>query len=107
MKRNGNTCEIGFGSTRGEGYHRRREAKMRSETVLGVLLGVGCGAWRFVAGSPAVAVELWQVVTYTGVALLGIGLVRDLYIKFVVKPGAPKRAGEKLICFESLVGSLL
>ncbi len=33
--------------------------------------------------------------------------MRDLWIKLFVKAQAPKRAGEKLICFESLVGSLL
>ena len=80
---------------------------MRYETALGVLVAGGCGAWRFAGGSPAVSVELWQLVAYTGVALLAIGLVRDLWIKFFIKAEAPKRAGEKLICFESLVGSLL
>ena len=62
---------------------------------------------RPAASSPRIGVELWQAVTYTGVALLGIGLVRDLYIKFLVKAEAPKRAGEKLICLESLLGMLL
>ena len=82
-------------------------ASKRREAALGVLVAIGCGVWRFAAGSPPVVVELWQLITYTGVALLGIGLVRDLYIKFLVKADAPKRAGEKLICFESLVGALL
>ncbi len=41
-------------------------ARLRSKTTLGVLVAAGCGAWRFAGGSPAVAVELWQVVTYTG-----------------------------------------
>jgi hypothetical protein len=80
---------------------------MRREAAFGVIVAIGCGVWRGVGGSPAVGVELWELVTYTGVALLGIGLVRDLYIKFFMKAEAPKRAGEKLICFESLVGSLL
>jgi hypothetical protein len=80
---------------------------MRWEAALGVIGAIGCGVWRGVGGSPPIGIELWQLVAYTGVALLGIGLVRDLYIKFFVKAEAPKRAGEKLICFESLVGALL
>jgi hypothetical protein len=82
-------------------------SRFRPESAFGVLLAVGCGIWRFAAGSPPAPTELWQLVAYTGVALLAIGLVRDLYIKFFMKAEAPKRAGEKLICLESLIGSLL
>jgi hypothetical protein len=79
---------------------------MRREALLGGVVIAGSAVWRIAAASPIVGVELWQLVTYTGVALLGVGLVRDLWIKFLVKAAAPRRTGEKLICLESLTGGL-
>ena len=78
------------------------------EAILGLLIAALALAARFTGFDRETDVELWQYVTYTGVGFLGIGLVRDVLI-VIRRRGArqPKHAGEKLICFESLVGSLL
>src|SRR5581483_10214079 len=80
---------------------------MTLEGKLGGVLAVAALVWRLGFASPAVDVELWEAVTYSGAAFLGIGLVRDIVIKLTKRTGAPQRSGEKLICFESLTGALL
>ena len=82
---------------------------MRPETILGALAFVGGAACLAVRDTPVVSVELWQAITYSGVAFLGVGLARDLWRIMRRTPGEarPKRAGEPLICFESLAGGLL
>ena len=77
------------------------------ETGLGVLLALVAVVWRLGFESPEVEVDVWQYVTYTGVALLAVGLVRDVIVKLTHRGPPPRRAGEKLICFESTVGALL
>lgn len=78
------------------------------EAILGLLVAMAALGARFTGFDRDTDVELWQYVTYTGAGFLAIGLVRDVLI-LIRRGGArqPKRAGEKLICFESLAGSLL
>jgi hypothetical protein len=80
---------------------------MRIEGILGALVLVASIAWRFALAHASVEVELWQVVTWTGAAFLAIGLVRDVVLRLTVERRPPVRAGEKLICFESVAGALL
>lgn len=83
------------------------DASPMIEAVLGAVVVVASLAWRFAFAHSTVEVELWQTITYTGAAFLAIGLVRDVILKLTVKRGPPVRTGEKLICFESVVGTLL
>jgi hypothetical protein len=81
---------------------------MTPEAKIGGLLFVGMLAWRLGFTYPTVDVDLWQYITYSGGAFLAIGLVRDVIIKLTAKSAcAPRRAGEKMICLESLVGPML
>jgi len=81
---------------------------MKLELGIGAVVLLGAVGWRVAAEPPLVQAELWQAITYPGCALLGIGLVRDLWIKLVKRPvREARRSGEKLICLESLVGALL
>lgn len=81
---------------------------MTPEAAIGALLIVAMTVWRFSFPYSKVDVEFWQYVTYSGGVFLAIGLVRDVIIKLTAKSTcAPQRAGEKMICLESLVGPLL
>jgi hypothetical protein len=77
------------------------------ETVLGGALVLASAVWRFGFASSEVEVDAWEYVVYSGVALLAVGLVRDVAIKLRSGPREPRRAGEKVICFESVLGASL
>jgi hypothetical protein len=77
------------------------------ERILGGAIALAAIAAALGLERREVEVELWQVVAYSGAAFLAIGLVRDVWIKLARRASAPRRAGEKLICFESLAGALL
>jgi len=84
------------------------------ETILGALLIAGGAACLFFERAwPVIGLKFWQGVTYSGVTLLGIGLIRD--IGLIVKA---RRAGvsakktreegaDKPICVESVVGAII
>jgi hypothetical protein len=81
-----------------------------TEIVLGVLVLLSGITWRALGDSAHLPVQLWQAITYAGVAVLGVGLIRDLSIvirRFRKKSGPPRCACDKMICLESTVGSLL
>lgn len=83
------------------------------ETVLGALMIAGGILTSAFIDSPATyRIEFWQTFTWTGIGLLGIGLVRDIWLiikaRRAGKSARPERAAdEKPICVESLLGSIL
>jgi hypothetical protein len=81
---------------------------MTPESWIGGGLAAAGLVWRLAFPHPSVEIEFWQGVTFTGAAFLAVGLVRDVLILLLAKRTCPpKRAGEKTICLESLVGPLL
>ena len=80
-----------------------------AEIVIGILLIVGAAVWLFTGSVPApLTVQFWQLVTYSGVAYLAIGLVRDVLIRFLVKrPEKLRRADYPTLCLESFVAPLV
>lgn len=80
------------------------------EIVIGVLLAIAGIVWRLVGWKyPTESLQLWQLVTYSGVFYLVIGLLRDLYIKYIGKPEAceVRRASEPTMCLESCIGPVV
>ena len=79
------------------------------EFAIGLLLIAGGTIWRFAFSFQEVPLELGELIAYCGAAYLGIGLVRDLILKYSGKPSceAPKRADLPTICFESFVGPII
>jgi hypothetical protein len=77
------------------------------ELVAGLVIALGALGLRLLGHDREVEVELWQYVTYTGAALLALGLVRDVLALPCRCQVKPHRAGEPTICVESLTGLLL
>ncbi|HZU98114.1 MAG TPA: hypothetical protein VFF73_15530 [Planctomycetota bacterium] len=77
------------------------------EIVFALAIALGALAARLTGHDGDVEVQLWQLVTYSGAGLLAIGLVRDLLILKCRACATPRRAGEVLVCLESVSGVLL
>ncbi len=81
---------------------------MSPEAWIGGIVAAGAIVWRLAFPASTVEVDLWHYFTYTGAAFLAIGLVRDVVLKLTAKSTCPpRRAGEKTICLESLLGPFL
>ncbi len=83
------------------------------ETVLGSLCAAGgLAASVWMNDPPGISLPLWLAVDAVGAALLGIGLVRDLWLivkaRRAGRSARPERkSADKPICLESLLGALL